>query len=188
MRDETVADRPPDGVQLDRGDGEHEETQPAVSENALDPVERRHPDDNGERGARDQDEPPVGKPGEELRGQRHEVDDLCGDERHQTGLEAEPLSHGIEDRLARDRRDAAAHLRVRDDPDHADHDDPEELIAEGRARGDVEDQIADVDEPSDRGEDAERDLKDLHFESWSAASASSESGCCRDAATSRSVG
>ena len=60
-----------------------------------------------------------------------------------------------------DRRHAAAHLRVDDDPDDADHDHPQELVAERRARLRVEDEVADVDEAADRREDPERDREDV---------------------------
>ena len=45
-------------------------------------------------------------------------------------------------------------------------DDPEQPVAEGRAGGDVEDEVADVDEAADRGQDPERDVEDpLHRDS-----------------------
>ena len=172
-----MADGAPRGMQLDRSDRKHEQAETAVAENALDPVERRGPHDNRQHEAGDHDQPAVQEPGQQLqadrhpadlRGQCHEVDHLCTDECCQPGSEAEPLSHRIEDRLAGHRCDAAAHLRVDDDSDDADHDDPEQLIAEGRAGRDVEDEVADVDETADRGEDSERNLEDLHFASLSA--------------------
>src|SRR4029453_1721494 len=43
----------------------------------------------------------------------------------------------------------------------ADHHDPEQLEAEHRAGRNVEDDVADVDEPANRREDPERDLEDL---------------------------
>src|SRR5205823_5772257 len=79
----------------------------------------------------------------------------------QRGLEAHPLANRVEHGLAGDGGDAAAHLRVDDDPDHADHDDPHQLITEGRTGRDVEDEVADVDEAPDRGQDPERQAEDL---------------------------
>ena len=46
-------------------------------------------------------------------------------------------------------------------PTHADRDHPHQLIAERRAGGGVEDEVADVDEAADRGEDAEREPENL---------------------------
>jgi hypothetical protein len=82
----------------------------------------------------------------------------------------------VEDRPLGDRGDPAAHLRVHDDPDDADDDDPEELKAEGRSGLGVEHQVADVDETADRGEDPERDLQELLHELFAAIVARS---CCR---------
>src|SRR5207253_4863653 len=53
------------------------------------------------------------------------------------------------------------HLRIDDDPEHADRQHPHQLIAERRAGRHVEDEVADIDEAADRGEDAERDPEDL---------------------------
>ena len=46
-------------------------------------------------------------------------------------------------------------------PTHADRDHPHQLVAERRAGGDVEDEVADVDEPADRGEDPEREVEQI---------------------------
>src|SRR4029453_14123657 len=68
----------------------------------------------------------------------------------------------------------------------------ERPVHEGGSRGDVEDEVADVDEAADRREDAERDLEDLHAQSPScsrrllgseALSASFASSCWRRSAT-----
>ena len=87
------------------------------------------------------------------------------------GLEADPLANGVEDGLSRHRGDASAHLRVDDDPDDADRDHPHQLVAERRAGRGVEDEVTDVDEASDRGEDPERDPKNLLTGSRRASSA-----------------
>jgi hypothetical protein len=71
-------------------------------------------------------------------------------ERRQAGSEADALADCVEDGFLGNGSHAAAHLRVDDDPHDADDDHPEELVAEGRARGDVEDDVADVDEAADR--------------------------------------
>ena len=88
-----------------------------------------------------------------------QVHDLRGDQRREPCAEAGPLAHEVEDRPLGDRGHAAAHLRVDDDPDDADHDDPQELVAEGGAGLRVEDEVADVDEAADRREDPERDAR-----------------------------
>ena len=59
------------------------------------------------------------------------------------------------------------------------HDRPSKLVAERRASGDAEDDVADVDEPADGGEDAERDLEDL------AHAPASFSACLAAASSSR---
>jgi len=96
-------------VQLDRRDGEDEQAKTAVAEDALDPVERRHPDDDREGHAGEEDQPAVGQPREQLQAdrdaadlgrERHQVDDLRADEGHQSGAEAEALAHRVEHRLA----------------------------------------------------------------------------------------
>ena len=63
----------------------------------------------------------------------------------------------------------AGHLGEHDDPDHADGDGPQQLIAEGGAGLSVEDELADVDEAADGGDDPQGDLEELlHSESASA--------------------
>src|SRR5437763_1799271 len=79
---------------------------------------------NSEQPACGQDQPAVGEPRQQLqtdrdssdlRGQRHQVDDLRADQRSEARPESEALAHCVEDRLAGDGRNAAAHLRVHDD-------------------------------------------------------------------------
>ena len=192
-----MPDRAPGGMQLHRGNREDEHAEPAVAEDPLDPVEGNEPDDDEQPDACDEDQQSVGKTGQkleadrqttDLRGQRQQIDHLRGDQGREPRLEPDAFSYRVEDRLAGDRSDPPAHLRVHDDADHSDDDDPEQLVAERRAGGDVEHEVADVDEAADRSEDPERDLEDLHFASSSAASASLLNGCSSDAATSRSVG
>src|SRR5207249_8767385 len=89
------------------------------------------------------------------------VHDLACDQRTERRPEPDAFADRVEHRLAGHRGDPAAHLRIHDDADHADDDHPEQLIAEGRACCDVEDEIADVDEAADRREDSERDAEDL---------------------------
>ena len=170
VRDEAASDLRPVRADLHRGDHEDEHAQPAVPERPLDPLERRHPDDHRQRDGGEQDQPAIGEAGEELErdrdtadlaGERHQVDDLGRDERTERCLEADPLAHRVEDGLARHGGDAPAHLRVDDDPDDADRDHPHQLVAERRARGRVEHQVADVDEPADRGQDPEREPEHL---------------------------
>ena len=141
----------------------------------------------------EEDQPAVRKSREQLQcdcdaadlaGERHQIHDLRRDERAEGGLEPDPLADRVEDRLARRRGHTPAHLRVDDDPEDADRDHPRELIAERRAGGGVEHEVADVDEASDRGEDAERKAEELvHGQPPNLAS-------CRStvAATSRSDG
>ena len=93
----------------------------------------------------------------------------------ETGAETGALADEVEDRALGDRGYASAHLRVDDDPDHADDDDPQQLVAEGRAGLGVEDEVADVDEAADRREDPERDREDVleaHASSLAIASSS----------------
>jgi hypothetical protein len=171
VRDEAVRHCAPVGMELHRRHREDEQAEPPVTEDPLDPLEGDHPDDHAQRDDHCEDEPPVRESRQEphadghaadLGRERQQVDDLGGDERDEAPAEADPLTHGIEDGLLGDRCDATAHLRVDDDPDHADDDDPQELVAERRAGGHVEDEVADVDEAADGREDPERDLEDLH--------------------------
>ena len=105
--------------------------------------------------------------------QRHQVHELGRDQYPGPDPEPHPFSHRVEHGALRGRGHPAAHLRVDDDPDHADDDHPEELVAERRACLDVEDEVADIDEPADRGQDPERDLEELaHLASRSARLAS----------------
>src|SRR4051812_23300659 len=166
-------------MQLDRCDREDEQAEASIAEDPLDPVERDRPDDERDDDDCDEDQPAVRETREEpeadrqaadLGRERHQVHDLGGDQRREAGREPHPFAYGVEHGLLRDRRDASAHLRVHDDADDADHDDPEELVSEGRSGGDVEDEVADVDEAADRREDAERDLEDLHAQSPSCSS------------------
>ena len=170
MGDEAAAHRAPVRPQLHGRDGEHEHAQAAVAEHALDPLERRDPDDDRERDHGEEEQPAVGEPGEQLQRdgdaadlgrEREQVHDLGSDERAEARLEPDPLADRVEHRLAGDRGDAPAHLGVDDDPGHADRNHPQQLVAERRARGDVEDEVADVDEAADRGEDPEREPEDL---------------------------
>ena len=197
VRHEAVSHSAPRWIQLHGCNCKHEHAEPAVAEDPLDPFERNEPDDEEEPHACDEDQQAVGKPREKLEadreaadlcGQRQQVDNLRRDQRCKPGLETDAFSNGVEDRFPGDRSDSAAHLRVHDDPHHSDDDHPQQLVAERRARGDVEHEVTDVDEAADRSEDPERDLEDLHFASSSAASASSLNGFFSDTATPRSVG
>src|SRR5205814_6091740 len=67
----------------------------------------------------------------------------------------------VEHRALGYRGDPPAHLRVHDDPDDPDHDDPQQLEPERRPGLGVEHQIPDVDEATDGGQDAEGDREDL---------------------------
>ena len=118
-----------------------------------------------------------------------QVDNLRGDEGAETDAKTEPFPDRVEDGALRDRRDAAAHLRVHDDADHSHHDGPEQLVAELRSGPDVEDKVADVDEAPDRGEDAKRELEDLlHLASCFASAAAFSSRDFKRPASARSPG
>ena len=70
---------------------------------------------------------------------------------------SEPLAHEVEHRPAGQRGHPAAHLGVDDDPDDADDHDPGQVHPEPRAGLRVGDEVADVDEAADGGQDAEED-------------------------------
>jgi hypothetical protein len=86
---------------------------------------------------------------------------LLGMEVGEPGAEARPLPHEIEHGPLGDRGDPAAHLRVDDDSHDTDHDHPQELKAERRTGLRVEDEVADVDEPADRRENAKSDREEV---------------------------
>jgi hypothetical protein len=69
----------------------------------------------------------------------------------------EPLAHDIEHRSSGHRRHPAAHLGEYDDPDDADDHGPDQLKAELGPGLRIENQVADIDEAADRGQDPERD-------------------------------
>src|SRR5206468_3149465 len=75
--------------------------------------------------------------------------------------EAVALPDEVEHRLLAHRGDAARHLAVDDDAERAEGDDPEQAVAELAARIEREDQLADLDEAADSGEDAEKELERL---------------------------
>ena len=186
-RHEAVRDAAPVRVQLDRGDGEHQEAEADIAEEPLEPLERKHPGDDDDADHAEQDQVAVRQARHELqhdrdaadlRGARQQVHDLGGDEGPESRTEADALTHEVEDRALRDRGDAAAHLGVDDDPDHADHDHPEQLKAERRAGLRVEDEVADVDEAADRRQDAERDLQELLHSCFAIRSRSACTRCC----------
>ena len=160
---------PQSGRSLIAATTKHEQAEPAVAEHPLDPLERQDPDRHDEADDGDDDQHAVrtarsssstSADAADLGRERHQVDDLGRDQRPGPDREAHPLAHDVEHGALRDRGDPAAHLRVDDDPDHADDDHPEQLVAERRAGLDVEDEVADVDEPADRRQDPERDLEE----------------------------
>ena len=162
-RHEATSDLAPIGVQLDRRHCEHEQTKAEIPEDPLDPLERQDPGAKDEARNRNQDQEAVGKARQQLkadgdpanlRGTRHETHDFGCDERHQSSTEPGSLTDQVKYRPLCDCRNAAAHLRVHDDPDHADHDHPQQLETEDRSRLRVEHEIADVDEPANRRQDA----------------------------------
>src|SRR5689334_18555260 len=158
-------------MQVDRGDDVDGEEQAAISEHPLDPLERQEPDEQNDRRGPDQQKPAEGHVREvELQDQGdpahlgrdgEDVDRLAGEQRDKAWAEPQPLPDHVEDRPLGDRRDPAAHLRVRGDPDHADRDGPEQLVAEQAAGLGVEDELADVDEAAEGGDHSEGDLEDL---------------------------
>ena len=187
-------------VRLDRRDGEHEQAEAAVAEHALEPLERQRPGDHERARSRaSRISTRYGRPESSCSTiampptsaahvSRFTISEAISVPR--PALKPDALAHEVEDGTLRDRRDAAAHLRVDDDPDDTDHDDPHQLEAERRAGLRVEDEVADVDEAADRRQDPERDLEELlhrRFPSRSAlaaARASSE----REPALRRAVG
>src|SRR3954453_19727106 len=86
-----------------------------------------------------------------------------GTSARKAGAEPEPHPDRVEDRPLGHRRHPPAHLGVDADPDRPQDDRPEQVVAEERSRLGVEDEVADVEEAADRGDDAEGDFEDrLH--------------------------
>ena len=172
MGHEALADLAPVGVPVERGGDEDEQRQPAVSEDALDALERQDADDDEQHPhgheheqaeRRVEQELQHDRDAAELRSDRQQVDELAGDEGDKARAEAQPLANDVEHGAAGHRGDAPARLGIDHDPDHPDDDGPQQAVAEDRPGLDVEHQVADVDETADRGDDPERDLEDdLH--------------------------
>ena len=148
-------------------------------------LEGKNPDDHHQRQYRDRQQQVVREVEEEaqgegdaadLGGQGQQAEQLGGDQGHCADPEAEALAHDVHHRPLGHRCHTAAHLGVEGDADHSDDDRPEDLEAERRPRLGHEDEVADVDEAADRGEDPERDLEVLAHSpslSWSALSETS---------------
>ncbi len=169
-RHEAVGDGAPVRMRLDRRDRDDEQAETAVAEHPLDPLEGQRPGEHEQPDHREQDQEAVGEAREQLQHDRdaadlgragQEVHDLRRDQRPEARAEADPLAHEVEDGTLRDGGHPSAHLRVHDDPDDADDDDPQQLEAERGSCLGVEDEVADVDEPADRRHDPERDLEEL---------------------------
>ena len=76
------------------------------------------------------------------------------------------MAHQVEHRLLGDRRDAAAHLAEQPMiPIVDERERPDQRIAERSTRLGGEDQLADVDEAADRGQDPEGQLKRIEVSS-----------------------
>ena len=142
-----MRDGAPVGMELDRRDHEHEQAQPAVAEDALDPPERHQPEHEREprrpraRAAARYESPTsscsaIAMPPISAASVSR-LTSCAADQRDEPDREAEPLAHDVEDGLLRDGRDPAAHLGVDDDPADAEHDRPEQLVAERRAGGEL---------------------------------------------------
>ena len=97
----------------------------------------------------------------DLGGDGHQVDEEGRAEVGRCGPRAEAFPDDLEGGPPADRRDPAGHLRVEADPEHADRHHPGQRQTEPGADDGVGDQIADVEEAADGGEDAERDREDL---------------------------
>ena len=120
----------------DEAERDQAEQRHALLDEAECALPQQQPDDE-----RDRNRPPLkADPGRKFERERdaadlgrehQEVDEQRRDERQQEEVEAEPLAHGIGDRVPAHRREAARHLDQEDDADRAEHDRPEELKPEG---------------------------------------------------------
>src|SRR3954468_5268305 len=78
------------------------------------------------------------------------------------GAVPHPVPNDLEHRPLGDHCHPPAHLRIDDDPHRAHEHRPDQLVPESRSGLGVEHQVANVDEPADRRQHTEGDLKDLH--------------------------
>ena len=81
MRDEAVADLRPIGADLHRGDGEDEQAEAAVAEDALHPLELTDQSTTASADDRQHEQQPVREPGQKLQRDRDAAD--LGREREQ---------------------------------------------------------------------------------------------------------
>ena len=175
---------PPIGLQQEQGDHEDDEGEPEQARDVLHRAELRAPDHDPDREQRDGDPQPGPDAGGELQGERDAAD--LGREREQVDEErraevrepdarAESLADDLEGRATADRRDPSRHVGIDADAGDADDDDPREPQSEPRADDGVRDEIADVDETADGGQDAEGDREDaLHPSSSSSRRSSTD--------------
>ena len=171
---------PPVRAELPDRDREHDQREAREPEDVLHRGELHPPQDQPDRERCERDEQQVVDPGDQLEGQGDAAD--LGDERqqrdrdrgqqvHQPGARSEPLPDQVERAPPADGSDPPGHLGEHADPDDADDDDPGQGHPEPGADDRIRDQVADVDEPTDRREDPEHDSEEpLHPYRSSAAS------------------
>ena len=165
-----MRDRVPVGLEVDRGDDVDEQRATEIAEQPLDPAKRQEVHDHHEPQCRDQGERAYfrvqqqledDRDAADLRRQRQQIDRQRRDKRDHPGAQPKPHPHDIKHRAPGHGRDAAGHLGEHHDPDDAKRHDPQQLKSERRAGLHVEHQLADIDEPADRGNNPKRNLQHL---------------------------
>jgi hypothetical protein len=99
----------------------------------------------------------------QLGDERQRVDEVRHDDVAEGDARSCSFAHEVEHGASGDGGDASGHLGVRADADDGDDGHPDEREAEPGSDERVGDEVTDVHEPADRGEDAEREAEDaLH--------------------------
>ena len=161
-------------MQLDRGNREDEQAEPDVAEQPLDPLERQGPRDDEEPDhARARSGTRYGRPESSWSTIATPPTSAAQVIRFTTEEATSVPSPALKPTRSRTRSNTGRFEIAATRPHISEYtmipmtpidDDPEELKAEGRAGLRVEDEVADVDEAADRGEDPERDLQELLHE------------------------
>ena len=170
-------------VQREHTDGEDDQAQPEQAGDVLHDREFHPPDHHPHRERRDgypHHSSDVGRQLQcqcdtaDLGGQRHQVDEERCRQVRRGGAWAESFPDDLERGPTADGGHSAGHVGVEADAEHADRHDPRQRETEPRADDRVGDQITDIEETADGGEDPERDREYLAHQRYPRSNASAD--------------